>query len=736
MFTEEQVNERMREYKAKCTQLCKDVIREETDAHEKQLADKTEGVRHLVRLNERLANKNSVLTSRFKDLELLALTRSLQIDSLNKRNERLVSNYQNLESVSFRRSNEHEVMEHLYEELGSKYDELEQQKLQGDAHMISLQNALEEMTKEKSAADEEIIQLKVAQGVASDEGIVPILERSLAQQKESGAFKDAEIGKLSKENETLVENIKSLQIVIVSNEESIECLRSTLAAKDEALAAKGEIVANQEEFINQMVPEFNAKVAKMKEECAMQLESLSGRIKESENNVAENERKLQALEGTLEETRGSLEAKLIEAEKERVEVCGQAQFLFKIVERSEEVIAIYKRKQAEHEESSKALYARLGHMEEQASPCPWFHYVTTRIDPPLPQLDEILLKTDSVHLACQATRAKDAAEWSARVDELIRERDQLLAQPKRDASSPKSNTRKLEQELDEARKKLAERDVDQKRIRDAADVARASLNAQRDKLKAAHIRADKLEADVTWLKKQSRLLSKSNEVFLSQFLYAVATAFPDIDDICKRLTHDDETRGRVFTLMGGMTTRAVPGCVGRVCDMVEMLERDRPELLRPVEDHVNATLVEEADGTLGPRLDTHVTYQAMEENNDIIHQMINHCDESDVVKALPLAHGIVNAIPSVDDFAKALVGETRPAATSDFAKASEDFSRRIEEARSSGVVFKYVEGESARDFATRVVDGLAARVKEEEQLTDRQKALFSSFQTKLDALDS
>jgi chromosome segregation ATPase len=195
---------------------------------------------------------------------------------------------------------------------------------------------------------------------------------------------------------------------------------------------------------------------------------------------------------------------------------------------------------------------------------------------------------------------KDLGEWEERCAELVAEIETLkkAKPPVGRNASPKSDAaiKKLEQEVAALTTRLAEKEVHARRSEDALQTAKTCLNVQREKARSLQTERDTLLEQTDWLKKQSGILLKSNEVFVSHFLYSAAQALPDFKPVITRMANDKTTKETIFLYMKSVTTRGVVSLLDRVTEMVKFIEEHRADLLLPNEEFVKTYFAESPDG--------------------------------------------------------------------------------------------------------------------------------------------
>lgn len=194
---------------------------------------------------------------------------------------------------------------------------------------------------------------------------------------------------------------------------------------------------------------------------------------------------------------------------------------------------------------------------------------------------------------------KDLGEWEERCAELVAELEDLKTRPPASRStSPKNENaiKKLENEVAALTTKLAEKEVHARRFEESIQTAKNCLNVQREKAKALQTERDTLLEQTDWLKKQSGILIKSNEVFVSHFLYSAAQALPEFKGIISRIANDKTAKETIYLYMKSVTTRGVTNLLDRVVEMVSFIQEHRADLLLPNEEYVKTYFVEDADG--------------------------------------------------------------------------------------------------------------------------------------------
>jgi chromosome segregation ATPase len=194
---------------------------------------------------------------------------------------------------------------------------------------------------------------------------------------------------------------------------------------------------------------------------------------------------------------------------------------------------------------------------------------------------------------------KDLGEWEERCAELVAELEDLKTRPPASRStSPKNENaiKKLEQEVAALTTKLAEKEVHARRFEESIQTAKNCLNVQREKAKALQTERDTLLEQTDWLKKQSGILIKSNEVFVSHFLYSAAQALPEFKGVISRIANDKTAKETIYLYMKSVTTRGITSLLDRVVEMVSFIQEHRADLLLPNEEYVKTYFVEDADG--------------------------------------------------------------------------------------------------------------------------------------------
>jgi chromosome segregation ATPase len=194
---------------------------------------------------------------------------------------------------------------------------------------------------------------------------------------------------------------------------------------------------------------------------------------------------------------------------------------------------------------------------------------------------------------------KDLGEWEERCAELVAELEDLKTRPPASRStSPKNENaiKKLENEVAALTAKLAEKEVHARRFEESIQTAKNCLNVQREKARALQTERDTLLEQTDWLKKQSGILIKSNEVFVSHFLYSAAQALPEFKGVISRIANDKTAKETIYLYMKSVTTRGITSLLDRVVEMVSFIQEHRADLLLPTEEYVKTYFVEDADG--------------------------------------------------------------------------------------------------------------------------------------------
>ena len=587
-------------------QLCEQMILDAAAEQEEKLAKERENMKHVARHNERLANKNAMLAT--KNAMLLAQNARFALRTREKR----------LNRQKCMRSHEKIVEKRVIN--GVRQSGISLLRMSEASHEVTIKTLAKELAESKASAEQIKLEhvAKLAVSEANVGKLCKALSETSAKLEESQGWVRHYKTFAEAVEETATKNSKAVEELndnfTRENRRLEKCLSDR---KGELLQAKGQTkeleTANaklEAELANAKIA--NAELAKSKIAFKRDVSKLRGEVNAFTNRTLESVAALEAQAGVASELRAANERLGIDYR----EACAQAQTLYGLLERSERGLKAIHARERHFEDSCSAEIVAV---QQQVHPPPPFLRPLIAPDAPA-QIERLVASVEALGNAIglkhvldwegrfkrleaaqaplDAAYKKDLREWEERCAELVAELEGLkkARPPAGRSTSPKSDTKKLEQEVAALTTRLAEKEVDARRFDDAIHTAKNCLTAQREKARSLQAERDTLEEQNDWLKKQGGILLKSNEVFVSHFLYSAAQALPEFKGVISRIANDKTAKETIYLYMKSVTTRGITSLLDRVVEMVSFIQEHRADLLLPNEEYVKTYFVEDADG--------------------------------------------------------------------------------------------------------------------------------------------